>query len=477
MRLWYLIPLVALGCIAAIAYFGQNKSEEDDFALLEKRQRDRQLQQSSEQRASSNPDAVFSALTAKGKGQPLPNHLESSPAGHGNWIVRKPGVDIGASIPFIPGSAPKPPSKMKPVHENPGFLGAKACQECHEKTFASFGQTAHYLTSQLATPESVRGALEDGENLLRTWHPDVSFKIFARDGKLIQRTTFFDWQFEIPMHIVTGSSKLAQTYLYWHDDQLFQCNVTYLTPVDSWINSPGFVDGNADYDRPIAARCLECHTTYIDYTRPPNHFTPETLITGISCERCHGPGREHVDFHRTNPSVKEAQFVTVPSDLPREQELQLCSQCHSTITDLKGRPYQFRPGDLLEDHYTPPKTQAGNSVHTSNQLERLGKSQCFRQSEMTCIDCHNPHQLERGDLKLFSQRCIKCHEPRSCGMSDSLHDRISENCIECHMPKRESENLRLDTASGSVFPPLRDHFIRIDQNAAKEFMSNRSDTQ
>jgi hypothetical protein len=38
------------------------------------------------------------------------------------------------------------------------------------------------------------------------------------------------------------------------------------------------------------------------------------------------------------------------------------------------------------------------------------------------------------------------------------------------MPKRASENLRLATAERTLFPPLRDHYIRIDQQATDEYL-------
>ena len=40
--------------------------------------------------------------------------------------------------------------------------------------------------------------------------------------------------------------------------------------------------------------------------------------------------------------------------------------------------------------------------------------------------------------------------------------RLEEHCVDCHMPKRASANLRVETVAGNVFPPLRDHYIRVD---------------
>ena len=464
MRIVKLFIAVAMIVIVAWLLFFMRDEDTEQVAELAQRQ-ERRAQQATEPKST---EVDLDELAAKGQGMRVPESMVISPDPSGFWFVGKEGVKVGAELPFSPGQLPKPIPDLEPTHKNPGFLGAQACKSCHPKTFESFSKTSHHLTSQPATPEAIRGSLESGENVMKTSHPSVEYEMRTRDGIGLQRVSFLDWKFDVPMHVITGSSKMAQTYLYWHGDELYQANVTYLTSKDAWINSPGFLDGDAAYARPIGDRCLECHTTYVDYRGAPNHYTPDTLIFGISCERCHGPGQEHVEYHAANPDDKTSKFVTVPSDLPREKELHVCSQCHSGATELLGEAYQFRPGDELNDHYEPPEEQLGNSVHTSNQLARMKQSKCFQGSEMTCIDCHNPHQFERGNLKLFSERCLVCHDSEHCGESQRVGERISDDCVSCHMPGGTGE-LRLDSADGSVFPEMTDHYIRIDRDATNEF--------
>ena len=93
---------------------------------------------------------------------------------------------------------------------------------------------------------------------------------------------------------------------------------------------------------------------------------------------------------------------------------------------------------------------------------------------MGCVECHNPHRNERGKLKLFSQRCLECHQQEHCGMQGQLGERLAENCIDCHMPVRASKNLQVETDQGNIFPPLRDHFIRVDQEATTEFLERNA---
>lgn len=425
-------------------------------------------------KAADEPTATASQITqlVRKRGMPLSPTLLTRPSDDGSfWYVGKPTTESLVEIPFPPGTKPAPPPEMEPVHENPGFLGAQACQSCHMEKYETFVETAHHLTSRPGTQAAVRGSLEAGKNQLRTVNPDLVFTMVERDSRLYQKVRFYDWEFEVPIDLVIGSSKLAQSFLYWDFNALYQMNVTHLTDSDCWINSPGYFDGDAAYARPIPARCIECHSTYADYRGDINRYTPNSLILGISCERCHGPGKSHVEHHVQHPNDKDARFVTVPTDLPRDRQIDVCGQCHSGGSLPKGMPYAFRPGDKVDDHYHPmDKEKLQNSVHASNQATRLALTECFKQSEMACADCHNPHRLERGQMAVFSERCIKCHEPERCGQSASLGESIRENCIDCHMPKEETVNLRLETTEGNVFPPLRDHLIRIDPKATEAFL-------
>ena len=68
--------------------------------------------------------------------------------------------------------------------------------------------------------------------------------------------------------LVIGSGGKGQTFLFWKSDLLFQLPVSYWNEV-GWVNSPGYRDGVAYFDRPVNSRCLECHGTYFESLAPP----------------------------------------------------------------------------------------------------------------------------------------------------------------------------------------------------------------
>ena len=77
-------------------------------------------------------------LAEKGLGQPLPEYLQSELTGGGFWFVGKSGSELGVEIPFAPGRLLLPPSTEEPLNVNPGFLGADACQSCHQDYYDTY---------------------------------------------------------------------------------------------------------------------------------------------------------------------------------------------------------------------------------------------------------------------------------------------------------------------------------------------------
>ena len=242
------------------------------------------------------------------------------------------------------------------------------------------------------------------------------------------------------------------------------------------MNSPGYVDGVADFARPILTACLECHTTYYQpYENAANQYHRDHYVLGVTCEKCHGPGKEHVDYHRDHPQDEQPHAIVNPSALSLERSLELCQLCHGgNPTKEIQPPFSYRPGEPLSDYYEFPESdgsQLSTGVHTNTQLPRLRRSACFLESEsMTCIDCHNPHQHERGNKRLFSERCIRCHEPPECGKFEQLGEQLAENCIDCHMLSVEMSDIKLASQGKKVVPTMRDHYIAVWDDATEEYL-------
>lgn len=360
------------------------------------------------------------------------------------------------------------------------YVGPETCGECHAGRLEKIKNTAHFLTASVPTQEAFSNKLPAEKTTIQTRNPNLHFEVSSSDsgvfqeaflkrsGGIARRTERIDF--------VIGSGKLGQSYLYWRGNALFQLPISHLTATNEWGNSPGYPDGIADFNRKILPRCLECHATFFEAeSHGSNLYHKENYILGVTCERCHGPGSEHVEFHRDNPDYEQAAYIQYPGEFDRDRLIDLCSQCHAGQgVGMMKPPFSYRPGDDLKEHIILKalKAQSQTGVHAANQVARLSESKCFQESEsLTCISCHNPHQLERGKLELFSQRCQKCHEPQICGMSPKLGASIESNCIDCHMPRAKDLNIDIQTVSGFEFPIMRDHVIGIYPEITQRFLT------
>jgi hypothetical protein len=129
--------------------------------------------------------------------------------------------------------------------------------------------------------------------------------------------------------IVSGGK--GQSDLFWNEDELFQLPVGYSTVLGQWINGPAYRDGTANFTRPIIPRCLECHAAYFKAFEPlpsGNRYDKTNFVLGISCESCHGPGREHVARYSSKTRAGSDPAIVNPAKLSQDRQFDVCSQCH-----------------------------------------------------------------------------------------------------------------------------------------------------
>jgi predicted CXXCH cytochrome family protein len=254
---------------------------------------------------------------------------------------------------------------------------------------------------------------------------------------------------------------VGQTYLYWKDNLLFQLPVSYWVDLGTWVNSPGYRDGTANFDRVVTPRCLECHVTYAESVTGLgllNAYKPESLVVGISCERCHGPGREHVEAMTTS---KAAGSIVNPAKLPRESQIEICAQCHGGRRIAMTAAFSYVPGEPLDKYFRQDQPNTTRVDVHGNQVALLQMSRCYQASaDMTCSTCHDVHQTQR-DVAGFSDRCLQCHRPETCGEFPKLKEKIVKSCVDCHMPVQTSNLIIANSKENETRAMVRTHWIKI----------------
>jgi Cytochrome c554 and c-prime len=362
-----------------------------------------------------------------------------------------------------------------PAAQHKNYAGDAACLSCHQDQSSSYVHTAHHLTSQPAGQDSLLGSFRDGSNVLMiadpataTDNPGLYFKMEAKPGGFYQAAVA-GWPGQLQkrserIDVVIGTGVRGQSYLYWHGDQLFELPVSYWSEDSRWINSPGFKDGTMNFSRAVVPRCLECHATYIEpLSADPltNQYLQKSLVLGISCERCHGPGADHVKLRQSGAPGGDA--ILNPAKFSRDRQVDLCALCHNGIrSEELVAAFSYLPGQPLDNYLHPP--EGDMAVHPDvhgNQVGLLKKSRCYLSSpNMSCSTCHNVHQPERTPAA-YSDRCLSCHRMESCGAFKTIGRKIAENCIDCHMPVEQTNAVFSQTAGRVIRPKMRNHWIKV----------------
>lgn len=374
--------------------------------------------------------------------------------------------------------------KQQPVDpRGPAYAGAATCARCHQDIYQSFLGTAHNQSTQPASVHNVHGSFAGRQNVF-SFAKNQSVVMEKRDSGLYQVAYINGKRVEEHRLDITFGGVKAETYLYWQGNQLFELPVSYFSAIHNWTSSPGYIAAHVNFNRAVVTRCLECHSSYIheipQQTLVKNtvQYDKNSLIYGIDCERCHGPAAEHVNFHTANPNEKKAHYMVVFKSLTRSQKLDACAVCHSGNMDkFETTAFAFKPGDTLanfkERNFFPQKTDPAKLDVHGNQSDLLAASRCFLMSSMDCTTCHNTHVNERGNLKLYTQRCMSCHNTQNhnvCKMTAQLGSAIANNCIDCHMPAKLSNTIAIQTANQNSAMPyvVRTHHIAIYPEESKK---------
>jgi hypothetical protein len=193
----------------------------------------------------------------------------------------------------------------------------------------------------------------------------------------------------------------------------------------------GIVPSGRHYEPGATLKCFECHTTTTS-DRGPKVLDESTMIANVGCERCHGPGRAHVEAARRGA---EPAALAMPFGAGRgtaADEMRLCGACHRLPETVE--PKMIRPENPRLVRFQPVG---------------LMQSACYRESAgtLTCSTCHDPHSKTSHDLPDYEAVCLSCHRGPSrtpCKVSPST------GCVGCHMPPR-------DASRGMM---MTDHWIR-----------------
>jgi predicted CXXCH cytochrome family protein len=366
----------------------------------------------------------------------------------------------------------------RPVTE---YADAQVCGSCHRSIAESYRRTGMGRSFYRPRPENT---VEDYSKN-STFHAasDQHYAMLRRDGRYYQRRHQIGPGgqeinvVEKEIHFVIGSGNHTRTYLHrTTDGRLLEMPLAWYT------DKGGFWAMNPGYDRPdhhgfrrrITYECMFCHNAYPTLpsgadSAGSDPLFPAELPEGIDCQRCHGPGSEHVRAASSGHGVEKIRAAILnPKRLDRTRQLEVCMQCHLETTSFPlphslikydRRVFSYRPGEPLGDYVLhfdhPPGVGYDDKFEIAHQAYRLRKSACFQKSgTMTCTTCHDPHNALRGAAaeQHYTRVCRSCHEPEFEKRVAERRHPTDPSCLGCHMPRRRTDDV--------VQVVMTDHFIQ-----------------
>jgi hypothetical protein len=324
------------------------------------------------------------------------------------------------------------------------YVGARTCRECHPGEAALHDRSGHARTLRPAGSVRVARAI-DGQSTEDAEFPGAFWSYTLRDGLLDAERVAGDRRASYRLDYALGSGQHAVTFvsLVGRDTDgrsiSREHRLTYFAHRQGLGITPGQrpardVSGGAVEGRYLNADetrlCLGCHATRLSRA-DPGGLDVATMIPNVSCERCHGPGRAHVEAARRG--LPDLSMPFGHGEEPAEAQVRLCGQCHR-----------------LPENVPPDELRPERSVLPRFQPVGLMQSRCYTRTPggLSCSTCHDPHARTARDRPAYEAICLSCHQsaPRAvCSVSPR------SGCLDCHMPRRE-------TGNGMRFS---DHWIRI----------------
>jgi predicted CXXCH cytochrome family protein len=315
------------------------------------------------------------------------------------------------------------------------FVGSQSCKSCHAQIYE------HWQKTPMANV--VRDPREHPEAII----PDLSTNKIAKFTKeqvaLVYGSLWKQRYFtKIGDDYYPEPAQWDVTNRLWRP--YFVANGT-----DWWV--PYYPPDNMQ--RPTGPTCDGCHS--VDY----NIRTKQVAEWNVGCEKCHGPGSEHL-AHPTRGNILN------PARMNYVQATDSCIQCHSQgrplTIPIEGKYYDwpvgYRVGLNLRDFWQLEEHKLGETTFTHFPDGTAHKNRMqgndFVQSVMyrrgvSCFSCHDVHGTDNyAQLrKPADQICMDCHGPlslngpRTATIEEHTHHKKGSpgsSCVACHMPKIET---------------------------------------
>jgi predicted CXXCH cytochrome family protein len=311
------------------------------------------------------------------------------------------------------------------------YAGSIACRKCHVEIYERWTKTlmANVVRDPREHPDAIISDFSKPNPLVTFSSNDVAFVYGSKWKQRYFKQAGNDY-FPFP-------AQWDITHKQWR---------TYFAKDDWWaVQYPP-----DNFKRPTSATCDGCHSVNF------NVSTHTVTEWNVGCEKCHGPGSEHVKSPASTNIIN-------PSRMDYVQANDVCIQCHSQGRPLNNPlaglyydwPVGFRVGLKLSDYWKLEEHKLGETTFTHFADGTAHKNRMQGNDFVTslmythgvaCFTCHDSHGTAHNALlrKPASTLCLDCHGPNSPNgphtptIAQHTHHKAGSagnECIACHMPR------------------------------------------
>jgi len=329
------------------------------------------------------------------------------------------------------------------------YVGSQKCEKCHEQIYQRWKKTpmANVVRDPRTHPDAI--IPDPSTNTVSKFTVDQVAFVYGSIWKQRYFTKVGDDYFPLPVQWDIGTHK----WLPYHVPSSGGDWWAQFYPPDNM-------------QRPTGPTCDGCHS--VGY----NIHTKQVAEWNVGCERCHGPGSDHVQ-HPTRGNIVN------PGGMDSVAANDVCIQCHSQgrplTSPIEGKYYDwpvgYRLGLRLQDYWKLEDCTLGQTTFyylpdcTAHKNRMQGND--FVQSVMyrhqiACSTCHDVHGTDNYAelIKPAGKICLNCHGPmspngpHSATLEAHTHHKTGSagsQCVACHMPAIESEGVPGESVHAHTF--------------------------
>lgn len=339
------------------------------------------------------------------------------------------------------------PAATKKSSQN-SYIGDQQCKSCHNSQYDDWLKSDHFKAMEIATDSTVLGDF----NNVQYAADGVNSTFFRKGEKYFINTQGDDGKnHDYEIKYTFGYFPLQQYLVEFPGGRLQTTRASWDSRKKKWFHQ--YAGQKIDYRDWLHwtrnaqnwnTMCAECHSTDLkkNYNLATDSYNTTYSSINVSCEACHGPGRQHVDYVNsedyTNGEKIPNAYILLNKESSQISQINTCAPCHAVKGNIS--PDKINSNELL-DNYIPvvPNTERfyadGQMKEEDYNYAPFLQSKMFK-NNVTCSNCHNPHS---GRVYFTTnQLCLQCHAKSYDDPSHTFHalNTIGAECKSCHMPSK-----------------------------------------